>query len=215
MEFVAENLACVRGERVLFRQLGFVLAPGDALILRGANGTGKTSLLKILAGLLLPTEGRLLWAGEDTAEDPDSHRARIGYLGHLDALKPMLGLAENLRHWAAVLPHGDLQPDQAIAQAMAQFAITPLADLPVRYLSAGQRKRGALARLQAQGAKMWLLDEPTVSLDSDGVERLRGAVTAYRSAGGMVIAATHVDLEFTGAREIRIENPAFMAGVGT
>jgi len=162
--FQGRSLACVRGERRVFQDLDFAVPPGGALVLTGANGSGKSSLLRLMAGLLHPTAGDLLWDGRPVAEDAEGHRARLHYLGHLDAVKPVLTLAENLAFWARLRVAsggGTLR----IAAALAAFDLTALAEAPGRRLSAGQRRRLALARLIAAPAELWLLDEPTVGLD--------------------------------------------------
>ena len=198
MAFRAEGLACERGERLVFRGLSFELAAGEALVLRGPNGAGKSSLLRLCAALLRPAGGRLLRDGADVWGEPDSHRARLAYVGHLDGVKPLLTARENLDFWAALR---DATPSAAGLEA---FGISHLADQPARFLSAGQRKRVALARLLAAPAELWLLDEPTVSLDDDGCARLAASCAAHRGRGGMVIAATHVDLGLAGARTLTL-----------
>jgi heme exporter protein A len=193
----ARNLACLRGERVVFAGLSFALAPGEALLLTGANGAGKSSLLRLLAGLLAPAEGALLWAGVDALADRASHAARLRYLGHGDALKPALTAAENLTFYAR-LWGGE------VAAALEALGLAPLADLPARVLSAGQRRRLGLARLALAPAPLWLLDEPTTGLDAASVERLGGLCAAHRAGGGTVVAATHLPLPLPGAREMRL-----------
>lgn len=185
--FGGDNLACVRGERMVFRALSFGLESGGALVLRGPNGAGKSSLLRLCAGFLDPAEGRLLWDG--TAVDADAHRARLAYVGHLDAVKPALTLRENLAFWAA-LGGGDADA------ALERFGLTALADVPGRYLSAGQKRRANLARLLVTPATLWLLDEPTTALDAGAVALFAGLVAEHRARGGMVMAATHTDLGF-------------------
>jgi len=204
MTLAAEGLACRRGERLLFAGLDFTLAPGEALFLRGPNGVGKSSLLRIAALLLRPAEGRFLWEGADVAEDPDAHRARLAYVGHLDAVKPVLTVAENVTAWSR-LRGGTADP----MPALERLGIPHLAELPARLLSAGQRKRTALARLLAAPARLWLLDEPTVSLDDDGVRRLGEAVDGHLGGGGMALIATHVDLPLARARTLALRPPAF------
>jgi heme exporter protein A len=186
-------LACRRGGRGVFHGLDFAAAPGDLVVLRGANGAGKSSLLRMIAGLLPPAAGTLVWDGEDIAEDPGAHRRRLAYVGHGDALKPALTLAEHLR-FHAKLRGAD---EAGCAAALDAFALAPLADMPARFLSQGQRRRAALARLLAAPAPLWLLDEPTNGLDAPSVDALAHAVARQRAGGGIVVAATH--LEFAGA----------------
>jgi len=190
----------VRGGRMVFRDLDFSLAPGGALILRGVNGAGKSTLLRVIAGLCPPADGSggsggggggLSWNGEDVDADPAAHRARLCYVGHLDAVKPVLTVAENLAFWGNV--------DAAeVGPALARFGIDRLADLPAGLLSAGQKRRLNLARLALSDAPLWLLDEPTVSLDGDGTAALVSLIADHRARGGSVLAATHIELGITG-----------------
>lgn len=197
----AQDLACLRGERVVFAGLSFTLAPGEALLLVGANGAGKSSLLRLLAGLIPLAEGTLLWAGEEAMADRAAHARRLRYLGHADALKPALTARENLGFFAR-LWGGDVEP------ALAALDLLPLADLPARVLSSGQRRRLALARLALVSplapAPLWLLDEPTVGLDTASVARLGALLARHRAGGGLVIAATHLPLPLPHAAELRL-----------
>jgi heme exporter protein A len=190
----ARELACWRGERAIFAGLSFTLPPGGALLLVGANGAGKSSLLRVLAGLIPAAEGDLLWQGEDALADRVAHARRLRYLSHQDALKPSLTAAENLGFYAR-LWGGD------VAAALDSVGLGPLAELPARVLSSGQKRRLALARLALAPAALWLLDEPTVGLDTASVSRLGGLLAAHREAGGAVIAATHLPLPLPGAVE--------------
>ncbi|MBL6454208.1 heme ABC exporter ATP-binding protein CcmA [Belnapia sp. T6] len=193
----AENLACARGERVIFAGLSFAVEPGAGVLLTGANGAGKSTLLRLLAGLLAPAEGRLLWGGADAFADRAAHAARLRYLSHADALKPALTARENLGFFAR-LWGGDT------AAALESLGLAPLAELPARVLSSGQKRRLALARLALAPAPLWLLDEPTVGLDAASVARLGGLLATHRAAGGMVLAATHLPLPLPDARELRL-----------
>jgi len=193
----ARNLACIRGERAIFADLSFHLAPGGALLLVGANGAGKSTLLRLLAGLLRPEAGDLLWDGADALADRAAHAARLRYLSHQDALKPALTARENLEFFAHLWGGG-------VDAALAALDLLPLADLPARVLSSGQKRRLALARLALAPAPLWLLDEPTVGLDAASVGRLGALLAAHRAAGGMVLAATHLPLPLPGALELRL-----------
>lgn len=191
----ADGLATIRGERLVFAGLSFRVAAGGALLLTGPNGAGKSTLLRLLAGLGRIEAGRLLWDGKDALADLPAHAARVAYLGHLDALKLGLTAAENLRPWGA---------RAAVAAALEAGGLAPLADLPVRLLSAGQRRRLALARLDLRGAALWLLDEPTLGLDVAAVERFGAMLARHRAGGGLVVAATHLPLPLAEAATLAI-----------
>ncbi len=190
MSLHAEAVACIRGERVVFSNLSLRVEEGSALILTGPNGAGKSSLLRLLATLLQPAEGRLHWRGRPVADDPEAYRADLAFVGHADGIKLSLGVAENLAFWAGVMGAAEA----GVAAALAQFGLGRLADLPARLLSAGQRRRLGLARLVLAPRRLWLLDEPTVSLDTAGVAALVAAIAVHRAAGGAVIAASHIPL---------------------
>lgn len=193
----ADGLAAFRGERLVFRDVSFSLLAGSALLLTGPNGSGKSTLLRLLAGLLRPVAGLLRWNGEDALADLPTHARRVGYVGHLDAIKPGLTVAENLA-FASRLSGG------SVHEALAMVGLQELADLPARMLSAGQRRRLALSRLGLARATLWLLDEPTVGLDSQSVARLAGMLDAHRSSGGLVVAATHLPLPLGDAAELSL-----------
>lgn len=176
-QLIVEGLACVRGQRAVFDRVGFALAAGGALQVEGRNGAGKSSLLRILAGLLAPAAGRV--------DNPFA----VAWLGAEATLKPGMTLAAELGHWARL----DGRP-QAVRPALAAFDLAALADLPVEVLSSGQRRRAALARVHASGAALWLLDEPAVGLDSASVALLASAVRTHRAGGGAVVVATHGDI---------------------
>jgi heme exporter protein A len=196
----ARELACLRGERVVFAGVSFRLAPGGALLLTGANGAGKSSLLRLLAGLLRPAAGALLWEGADALADRAGHARRLRFLSPQDAVKPALTARENLAFFARL--HGGGGNADAALDALG---LLPLAELPVRLLSTGQRRRLALARLAlAPAAPLWLLDEPTLGLDAAAVERLGGLLARHREGGGAVVAATHLPLPLPGAAEARL-----------
>lgn len=193
----AQDLACIRGERPVFSGVNFALEPGGALLLHGPNGSGKSSLLRILAGFLPPAGGALTWDGADVAETLDDYRGRIHFVGHLDAVKPTLTVAENLAFWAALRGHHAPAPG-----ALARFDLEPLADLPGRFLSAGQKRRLALTRLVASPAALWLLDEPSVTLDAESTGKLEAAIARHRAEGGMVVVATHTAVGLEAAERL-------------
>jgi len=188
--FAGHDLACRRGERLVFTGLSFRVAAGEVLLLRGPNGSGKSSLLRCMAGLLAPAAGAQTWNDQPVALDPDAHRGRLRYLGHQDAVKPALTVLENLALWQQL--HG-LRDAAALARALAALGLDRLAELPARLLSAGQRRRVALARLLAAPAPLWLLDEPTTALDDDGVARFAHLVGDHRAGGGLVVLSSHGD----------------------
>ncbi|MEK0085129.1 heme ABC exporter ATP-binding protein CcmA [Benzoatithermus flavus] len=189
MCFAADELACVRGGRLVFEALSFRLAPGDALVLRGPNGSGKSTLLRLLAGFLRPAAGILRWDDEPVAAASPEHRARLHFVGHADPVKPLLSVAENVR-FASTVAGGAV----ALAQALRHFALDELATTPARFLSSGQKRRTTLARLLASPRPLWLLDEPGVGLDRANRDRLEQAIADHRAGGGICILATHGDV---------------------
>ncbi len=196
---VARDLACRRAARTVFSGLGFALGAGGALVLEGPNGSGKTSLLRCLAGLLRPAAGDIVWQGSAIARDPEAHRERVNYVGHQDAVKPLLTVAENLRFWAGFAGTGT---DEAVAQALDRLAISSLASLPARLLSAGQRRCVALSRLLVRPAPLWLLDEPAAGLDDAAAERFLAAVAEHRASAGLVVVALHGDARLPQAERL-------------
>lgn len=209
-DLIAEGLACRRGERLVFTGLSFRLPAGGALVLGGTNGSGKTSLLRLVASLIEPTAGRLLWGDRPIADDLAGHRARLAFVGHLDAVKPALTPRETLCFWAALRGFQPRRAAPLVAEALAAFALEAAADWPCRWLSAGQRRRLALARLIAAPAPIWLLDEPTSALDRDSQARLEKAIAAHRESGGRVLLATHLPLAITAAERMTLDD--FAAG---
>jgi heme exporter protein A len=193
----AVGLAALRGDRLVFRGLDFRLEQGQALILTGPNGAGKSTLLRMVAGLLKPAAGQMLWDGRDALEDLPRHAARVAYLGHQDAVKPGLTTIENLR-FVQQLWGGD-----ALAGLVA-VGLGRLADVPARLLSAGQKRRLALARLMLKPAALWLLDEPTNGLDARSIEQFGLLLGNHLDTGGMIMAATHVPLPLPATRTLAL-----------
>ena len=189
-DFAGRDLACIRGGRKVFGRLAFRVKAGGALVLTGPNGSGKSSLLRLMAGLTRPAAGTLLWDGEDVAKDPGAHRERLHYVGHADAIKPALTVAENLRFWALYRGGADDVSARTVS-ALDAFNIGRLADVPGRYLSAGQKRRLALARVLGSLSPLWLLDEPKTALDADAARRVDTAIARHRAEGGMVVISMH------------------------
>lgn len=203
--FSGSGLACVRGGRVVFAGLAFTVAPGGALVLLGPNGSGKSSLLRVMAGLLRPEAGLLAWDGRPVSGDPEAHAARTHYLGHHDAVKPVLTVAENLRFWARLHePHAG-RAGAAVEGALARFGLSHLAGMPGKMLSAGQKRRTNLARLLAAPSPLWLLDEPTTALDRASIKALEAVLAEHRARGGMVVLSTHSDIDLPGAAEMHLD----------
>jgi heme exporter protein A len=191
----AQALAAFRGERLVFRDLSFRVERGGALVLAGPNGSGKSTLLRLLAGLVRAAAGSLLWDGADALADLPEHGRRLAYVGHLDAVKPGLTVAENLSFAAR---------GSAVGPALEALGLAPLAGLPARMLPAGQKRRLALSRLALSTAPLWLLDEPTLGLDSAAVEHFGQLLARHRAGGGIVVAATHLPLPLPDAGELRL-----------
>src|SRR5262245_38441149 len=185
------ELAVWRGERCLFEQLHFELGPEQLALLVGANGSGKTTLLRILAGLGMPTEGSATWKGSSITELAAEERAQIAYRGHHEALKRDLTVVEDLAFHSALWAH-----EQRFDDIVEEMKLNHVAHMRAPYLSAGQRRRAALAMLKLQGAKLWLLDEPTTNLDSEGRALLVEWTRRHIAGGGLAVIATHQPDEF-------------------
>jgi heme exporter protein A len=201
MRLSAVNLACHRGGRDVFADISFSVGSGGLLAITGRNGAGKSSLLRTIAGLVRVAQGRLSLEGGDR----DLTLAeQCHYLGHLDALKPSLTVGENLGFWTGFLGRRRAPVDGPLAAV----GLEALAELPAAYLSAGQRRRLSIARLLAVKRPIWLLDEPTSTLDASAQERLAGFMRAHLAEGGLILAATHGPLGMSATHELRLDQPA-------
>lgn len=196
MALAVENLACRRGGRLIFEGVSFRLAPGEAIALTGRNGAGKSSLIALVCGRLRPEAGSVRIEGAGDTPAPEL----IHLIGHRDGLKSALGAAGNLAFAQALLG----EPALSSAAALDMVGLPHVADVPVGYLSAGQRRRVALARLLVSRRPFWLLDEPMAALDFAAQAMVAGLMQAHLDAGGAVLAATHGPLGLAGARELRI-----------
>lgn len=196
---------------MIIRDLSFVVSGGEALLLTGRNGAGKTTLLRALAGYLRPVSGSIRLAGGD----PQSSLGEQAHVvAHANAIKPALTVRENVAFWQKFLHVGADQSD-AIDKALAQFGLSDLSDFPAGYLSAGQKRRLGLARLLCADRRVWLLDEPTVSLDTASSAMLADAVNDHTRAGGIAIAATHLPIGLERARELKLNDSALLQGTAS
>lgn len=198
MRFAAEELGGERGGEPVFSGVSFALSGGEALMVTGPNGAGKSTLLRVLCGLLPASEGvvHLSGGGEDW---PDA-AAACHYLGHRNAMKAALSVAENLVFWQDFLGHGHLSPQEALETV----GLDDIAHLPFGYLSTGQRRRAAIARLLVSYRPVWLLDEPTSGLDKASEAQFAALMGVHLEDGGIIVAATHLPLGLDGARELRL-----------
>jgi heme exporter protein A len=199
----ADELSCVRDDRTLFDGLSFSLRSGQVLLLEGRNGSGKTSLLRILCGIRLPDDGSLTWGGQDIFRMGPEYHACISYVGHRDGVKLDLTATENLR-----MARGLGEPDESrsIEQALEQVNLYGYEDVPARNLSAGQQRRLALARLLVTRAQLWILDEPFTSLDAHGIAAVETLFAQHVSNGGMLAVTSHhaVNLDCEGVCRINL-----------
>lgn len=210
MQLVAENLTLERGARRVASDVTFVLDGGTALLLTGPNGSGKSTLLRALAGYLRPAGGsvRLVGSAAGALEASESEVSEVcHFVGHLDGIKAHLTVAENLAFWATYLA-GPADRARSVADrvgdGLEQFALEALAEIPAGYLSAGQKRRLGLARLSVAVRPLWLLDEPTVSLDVASVKVLVEAIDRHLASGGMAVIATHVPMELKSVKTMQL-----------
>ncbi|TPM35300.1 heme ABC exporter ATP-binding protein CcmA [Mesorhizobium sp. B2-3-5] len=198
MRLIAENLGGERGGESVFSGIGFALDQGQALVVTGPNGAGKSTLLRIIAGLLPKAEGGLLLEGGGEAFP--SIASACHYLGHQNAMKTALSVAENLRFWREFDGSGDV----GVEEALETVGLGGIGHLPFGYLSTGQRRRAAIAKLLVSHRPLWLLDEPTAGLDKASEARFAGLMRKHLGGGGIVVAATHLPLGIEGAKALRM-----------
>jgi heme exporter protein A len=199
----AVNLGCVRGDRRLFKGLNFSLAAGELIELRGPNGSGKTSLLRILSGLAAPAEGEVRWQGESISALEENYSRAVAYLAHQNGVKDELSALENLRISSGVA--GNALSKSEAQQILERVGLSRQQHLPTRSLSAGQRRRVALGRLLTSKAPLWILDEVLTSLDDAAIILSRRFIGDHLAQGGLAIIATHQDLDLSAERIQRIE----------
>jgi heme exporter protein A len=205
LELIASELSLERGGRRLQTGLGLRAVGGTALLLTGPNGTGKTTLLRTIAGFIRPAAGTIRLLGGSAGDADRAIGERCHLIGHLNAVKPGLTVLENARFWAAFLGTMAETTDTAVAAALVHFRLDGLLDVPAGYLSAGQKRRLGLSRLLLAARPVWLLDEPTVSLDKDSTATLADLANGHLAAGGIVIAATHLPLGLSPATELALK----------
>ncbi|EJT03514.1 heme ABC exporter ATP-binding protein CcmA [Rhizobium sp. CCGE 510] len=203
MHLTAENLAARRGEDLIFVNISFHLAAGEALILTGRNGSGKSTLLRVVAGLLRPEKGVVIFHDAEGGED--RHPGELShYLGHRNAMKNELTVAENLGFWRSFLGGVGGSAGLAVDAAAEAVGLSGVTHLPFGYLSAGQQRRFAFAKLLVAHRPVWILDEPTAALDTNADRLLAGLIAAHQAKSGIVLAATHQPLGLENARELKM-----------
>ncbi|PIV88980.1 MAG: heme ABC transporter ATP-binding protein CcmA [Hydrogenophilales bacterium CG17_big_fil_post_rev_8_21_14_2_50_63_12] len=196
------DLACARGDRLLFKGMNFSLKTGELLLVQGGNGQGKTSLLRLLTGLARPEAGEVRWCGALIGRQRETFHAAMVYLGHANGVKDDLNPVENLR-FAEGLQGRTFDAPRAVA-TLERLGLSRCLDLPCRVLSFGQRRRVALASLLLAGAVLWILDEPLTGLDVHAVTLMEGLIRDHLTAGGMVVATTHQALNLEGVNVQRL-----------
>jgi heme exporter protein A len=194
-----EGLTCRRGERLLFKDMNFTVNTGDVLEISGHNGSGKTTLLRLLCGLLVPEQGTLRWRGQLISKVRPLYHRELAYIGHTDAIKGDLTARENLMV-AGALHGGGIDPERALEQV----GLVKIQELPGRFLSAGQRRRLALARLLVNRARLWLLDEPFTALDRMAIRSIAALLEEHAAAGGMAVFTSHHAINVANARTLEI-----------
>lgn len=191
-----KELACVRGDRTLFSRLSFTLGAGEMLLVQGVNGSGKTSLLRMVCGLLTPAHGEIFWNGKSTAHEREDFHGDMAYFGHMPAVKEDLTAVENLDFSCRF--SGDFRQRNELEDALSHLGLARCLDLPVKSLSQGQRRRVALARLLLAKAKLWILDEPLTALDQAALQLVQSLIGEHLRLGGMVMLTTHQPIAVDG-----------------
>lgn len=209
------DLACERGERLLFKGLNFALAPGQLLLVQGGNGQGKTSLLRLLAGLGRPDAGTVRWRGEPVSRCRETYHRELAYLGHANGIKEELDPTENLRFSDGL--HGRVFDAARADATLKRLGLARCLDLPCRALSFGQRRRVALSALLLADARLWVMDEPLTGLDVHAVALVEGLIRDHLQAGGLVVATTHQALNLAGVdvQRLQLGSTAALRDVGT
>ncbi|AYD02860.1 heme ABC exporter ATP-binding protein CcmA [Neorhizobium sp. NCHU2750] len=203
MRLTAEGLSARRGEDLIFKDISFVLDGGESLVLTGRNGSGKSTLLRTVAGLLQPEEGRVTWTSDGA--DPDMRAAEAcHYLGHRNAMKAELSVFENLSFWQDFLGNFRGGEGLTIGEAAEHVGLSEITHLPFGYLSAGQQRRMAFAKLLVAWRPVWILDEPTAALDVSAEEVFTTLIKHHLSTGGIVLAATHQPLGLEDAKQLKM-----------
>jgi len=196
------DLACTRGDRLLFKNMNFSLSAGELLLVQGGNGQGKTSLLRLLTGLARPEAGEVRWGGENIKNAREAYHGAMAYLGHANGVKDDLNPMENLRFADGL--QGRLFDAGRAEETLRRLGLERCLDLPCRVLSFGQRRRVALAALLLSGALLWILDEPLTGLDVHAVALMEGLISEHLQGGGMVVATTHQPLNLAGMKVQRL-----------
>ena len=198
----AHALSCVRGERMLFADLDLQVHAGECLHVRGENGVGKTSLLRLLTGLSKPESGEIVWKGQAIALDPSQYHRDLLFLGHRDALKDDLTALENIQMYAAI-DDITLSQEQALS-SLWHFGLRGREHLPVSCLSAGQKRRVLMARMATRQAKLWILDEPFNALDLNAVQALQTLIAQHLEQGGLVVLTSHQNIVIPNVKVLEL-----------
>lgn len=197
------NLSCIKRDRILFDELGFVLQPGELLHVQGPNGAGKTSLLRLLVGLSQPQSGEICWQGENIRQIPSQYQRQLCYFGHKLGVNLALSALDNLHFWCQMQ---GIKADADLYPLLETLGLVGLEELPAGQLSAGQQRRIALARFWLKSCPLWVLDEPFTALDRQAVQMLKSRMQAHLQGQGIIVMTSHQSLDFpTPVRELHLE----------